>query len=297
VPITAIPNPGFAFESWTGSGNGSYTGAENPATIVMNGPITESAAYHPFGFNFSISASSTDPFVNASPPAGTIRSLHLWTTCAEEGLSAFQGTVTGSLAPLAFAPATGVFNLGTATALLLAIGGCPTGDEVAVRLGEWFVVDSGGSICFTPSTPNALFAAVDCDQVAPTLLENPRVLGFSSSGAPPCFLDENPCWESGPPPESDLARGQLPPPAPVVDAFHGIRPNPFQARTATISIYDVSGRLVRRLVNGMLDSGEHQLRWDGRTSQGEVTPAGVYFLRVEAGSLSQTAKVVALRAR
>jgi flagellar hook assembly protein FlgD len=95
---------------------------------------------------------------------------------------------------------------------------------------------------------------------------------------------------------------------PAVDAFEGIRPNPFQGstevhfslatpRAATISIYDVSGRLVRRIVDGTLDAGEHRIRWDGRSSTDEMVPAGVYFVRLEAGALSHTAKIVALRAR
>jgi hypothetical protein len=34
---------GYLFDSWTGSGSGSYTGYNNPATVTMNSPITETA--------------------------------------------------------------------------------------------------------------------------------------------------------------------------------------------------------------------------------------------------------------
>ena len=45
VQITAM-NQGFCtFQSWSGSGPGSYTGTANPVTIVMNGPITEEAHF------------------------------------------------------------------------------------------------------------------------------------------------------------------------------------------------------------------------------------------------------------
>jgi hypothetical protein len=37
VSISATPNNGFGFAGWTGSGTGSYTGSNNPATVSMNG--------------------------------------------------------------------------------------------------------------------------------------------------------------------------------------------------------------------------------------------------------------------
>lgn len=36
---------GWSFNGWTGSGSGSYSGFNNPATITMNGPITETATF------------------------------------------------------------------------------------------------------------------------------------------------------------------------------------------------------------------------------------------------------------
>jgi Bacterial Ig-like domain (group 3)/Divergent InlB B-repeat domain len=45
VSITATPTTGYTFSNWTGSGNGSYSGATNPASIVMGSPITEAASF------------------------------------------------------------------------------------------------------------------------------------------------------------------------------------------------------------------------------------------------------------
>ena len=45
VTITAKANSGHKFNSWTGSGTGSYTGTKNPATITMNSAITENANF------------------------------------------------------------------------------------------------------------------------------------------------------------------------------------------------------------------------------------------------------------
>ena len=45
VSISATPNNGFSFSNWTGSGTGSYSGPNNPASITMGGPITEMATF------------------------------------------------------------------------------------------------------------------------------------------------------------------------------------------------------------------------------------------------------------
>lgn len=36
----------FVFDSWTGTGSGSYSGVDNPSTCTMNGPIVEQANYN-----------------------------------------------------------------------------------------------------------------------------------------------------------------------------------------------------------------------------------------------------------
>ena len=43
VQFTVLPATGFAFASWQGSGDGSYTGASDPANASMGGPVTEVA--------------------------------------------------------------------------------------------------------------------------------------------------------------------------------------------------------------------------------------------------------------
>jgi hypothetical protein len=45
VSVSATPASGYIFNSWTGSGTGSYTGPTNPSSITMGGPITETAAF------------------------------------------------------------------------------------------------------------------------------------------------------------------------------------------------------------------------------------------------------------
>ncbi len=65
--------------------------------------------------------------------------------------------------------------------------------------------------------------------------------------------------------------------------------------SARLDIYDVSGRHVRELERGPLGEGEHVAPWDGLDSHGRPVASGVYFVRVEAGGASATAKVMLLR--
>jgi WD40 repeat protein/tRNA A-37 threonylcarbamoyl transferase component Bud32/DNA-directed RNA polymerase subunit RPC12/RpoP len=45
LQIAATANQSYIFRNWLGSGSGSYTGTNNPATLVMNSPITETANF------------------------------------------------------------------------------------------------------------------------------------------------------------------------------------------------------------------------------------------------------------
>ncbi len=83
-------------------------------------------------------------------------------------------------------------------------------------------------------------------------------------------------------------------------------PNPFNPMTqiayhvphesgVSIRIYDVSGRLVRTLVDGVRQPGRHLTVWNGRDGQGRRVAAGVYFCVAEAVGESATRKIVLLR--
>ncbi|MDZ4806444.1 MAG: FlgD immunoglobulin-like domain containing protein, partial [Candidatus Eisenbacteria bacterium] len=64
------------------------------------------------------------------------------------------------------------------------------------------------------------------------------------------------------------------------------------ASEVTLGIYDITGRLVRRMTHGRLPAGPHRLDWDGRTESGGTATAGVYLVRLEAAGGRVEGKVV-----
>ena len=67
------------------------------------------------------------------------------------------------------------------------------------------------------------------------------------------------------------------------------------ATTAEVGIYDVSGRLVRRVHAGALPAGELQFSWDGRDDAGRLVSAGTYFVRVRGEGLDLASKLLRMR--
>lgn len=59
-----------------------------------------------------------------------------------------------------------------------------------------------------------------------------------------------------------------------------------------LAIYDVRGRRVRLLVDGVRAAGVHGASWDGRDERGARAGAGVYLARIEAAGLEAQRKLV-----
>jgi hypothetical protein len=83
-------------------------------------------------------------------------------------------------------------------------------------------------------------------------------------------------------------------------------PNPFnpstnitfhlaKAENVTLSIFDVSGRMVNTLVNEPYAAGHHKVVWDGLDSQGNLTAGGMYFYRIQTSDFTETKKMVFIK--
>jgi hypothetical protein len=65
---------------------------------------------------------------------------------------------------------------------------------------------------------------------------------------------------------------------------------------AEVALFDVSGRLVRRLARDSYPAGYQALVWDGRDDRGVRVPTGIYFLHAKSGpSGEKSLKVAVLR--
>jgi predicted outer membrane repeat protein len=89
-------------------------------------------------------------------------------------------------------------------------------------------------------------------------------------------------------------------------ALRGNYPNPFEKQTTleytlsreravTMQVYNVLGQQVETLVDETKRVGLHRVTWDGTNRYGERVGSGVYFVRMEAGSTTETQKVVLVR--
>jgi hypothetical protein len=62
-----------------------------------------------------------------------------------------------------------------------------------------------------------------------------------------------------------------------------------------LNVYDKTGRLVKTLVDEKEKAGIREIIWDGKDADGRKVPAGVYFMRLEAGGFKKTHKVILLQ--
>ena len=62
-----------------------------------------------------------------------------------------------------------------------------------------------------------------------------------------------------------------------------------------LKVYDVSGALVRTLVNEAKAPGSYSLQWNGRDDQGTPVSSGVYFYKITAGGFTDVRKMTLLK--
>ncbi|NIO27870.1 MAG: T9SS type A sorting domain-containing protein [Candidatus Latescibacteria bacterium] len=124
---------------------------------------------------------------------------------------------------------------------------------------------------------------------------NPRIYGANvDMGAyehqgPPTGIDDGPEYT-----------------LPTVTALRSAHPNPFNPSVTLVydldsnqdiqlAIYDVQGKLVRKLVDGYQTAGTHEVRWNGTDGGGNAMASGVYFVRLRWAGRSDHRKIVLLK--
>lgn len=83
-------------------------------------------------------------------------------------------------------------------------------------------------------------------------------------------------------------------------------PNPFNPVTTIkfqipnsqyvrLEIFDIKGKLIRKLIDNEMNAGSHELFWDGRDVKGNHVHSGVYFYTLRSGRDYITKKMTMLR--
>ena len=150
-------------------------------------------------------------------------------------------------------------------------------------------VYKGPTASFTPGPGNLIGEPTDT-----TLFDASPPVSFYKLSAVDIHDNESP-YALLAPPGTGVAGG-----GPAVP-FELHPPNPNPARSGTqigfglpvagrvrVTIYDVAGRRLRTLVEGVLEAGEHSRAWDLRDGSGRAVAAGLYFVRLEAEGKSLT---------
>ena len=93
---------------------------------------------------------------------------------------------------------------------------------------------------------------------------------------------------------------------PAFTKLDGNFPNPFNPKTTirfalanagdvNLTVYDITGRAVKVLVDGHMDATNHEVVWDGSNNNGDKTASGVYFYKLHADGKVFTEKMVLLK--
>jgi len=144
LSISATPKVSYNFSGWTGAANGSYSGTNNPASITMNGPITENATFiqnpvqvtvqtNPAGCLFSVDGATYSPsqsfswnpgsnhtIATTSPQSGGTGVQYLWKNWSD------NGTLSHTVAPTTNKSYTASFNTQYYLTIMHGTGGTVT---------------------------------------------------------------------------------------------------------------------------------------------------------------------------
>jgi Tol biopolymer transport system component len=88
--------------------------------------------------------------------------------------------------------------------------------------------------------------------------------------------------------------------------LHGNYPNPFNASTVipydladdaevALTVFNLSGQVVRTLVDALLPAGAHRAQWNGTDAAGRHVAAGVYLCKLRVGEHREVRKMALIR--
>jgi len=93
---------------------------------------------------------------------------------------------------------------------------------------------------------------------------------------------------------------------PRTPVFYGAVPNPFNPRTelrftlpgeakVSLDVYDLRGRRITTLVNGLMSGGPQSVVWNGQNDQGQSVSSGRYYARLEVDGIPHVKPMTLVR--
>ncbi|NQV19604.1 MAG: right-handed parallel beta-helix repeat-containing protein [Armatimonadetes bacterium] len=93
---------------------------------------------------------------------------------------------------------------------------------------------------------------------------------------------------------------------PLVTKLNQNYPNPFNPTTTIsfsildesnveISIYNIKGQKVKKLISDQLSAGKHSVVWDGEDDNNQPVGSGIYFYKLRAGDFQKVRKMILLK--
>ena len=83
-------------------------------------------------------------------------------------------------------------------------------------------------------------------------------------------------------------------------------PNPFNPSTTipyvlqepsyvSLTVYDITGREIKKVSEGMVSAGQHAATWNSSDQSGSIVSSGIYFVRLQVGSKFEVKKMILAR--
>lgn len=154
--------------------------------------------------------------------------------------------------------------------------------------------DPDDSPCIDAGHPDSLDAQLDCDH---------------GLGTTRCDIGAYGGRGNGPPVSVETSHDSIRWPVPRTFGLHQNYPNPFNPSTTIgidlagppgrrqhvqLTVYDIRGRRVKRLIETELEPGKHRIVWDGNNELGVQVPSGIYLYTLKSKGFTLTRKMTTL---
>jgi hypothetical protein len=289
VIVTAVPDTGWVFGAWSQG----LTGSENPDTVVMGSDTTVTAIFVKGQYVLAVNTVGNGTVtrapdqmtyfygdtvvVTAVPDVGWV--FDAWS----EGLSGSENPDTLVVGSDTTVTATFIEEQYTLTLNTMGNGTVTKAPDQSTYLY--------GDTVIVTAVPDSGWV-FDAWSDGLTGSENPDTLIMTSDTTVTATFEQSPTGV-----DDEI---------PVRTTVMQNRPNPFNPTTTidyalatggpvSLRVYDVTGRLVRTLVDGEKQPGVYAAVWDGRNDHGQPVATGVYFYRLRAGQNVFTKKAVLLK--